>query len=310
VQAMPTRLEIILTNWCNLKCIMCPPSRYAGNYTLPLPRLFEQIDTVMPYLERVGWQGGEFMHLRPVREYIASLKANPNLRNVVTTNGQLLSEEWIRLFLGMNSWLQFSIDSPRRETYEHIRRGGDYDKLVANLRRINEIEDEERRTLGRAVHVAVMRSNLGHLDEFVPFIEEFRFRDVSFMPIVDFPAAAKKAEECIFNDPDLDYGALNALRDRLREGCERLDVAFHWNLPSQPPRRESAPGGMDLGCTHPWEGMWICADRQGGIYPTCGSQFLLGDLNRDSILDVWNGPRMQEYRRKRHDYVCSLGSVA
>lgn len=319
VEARPTRLEFILTDWCNLRCIMCPPSRHAGDAVLPLDRVFPQVDAALPYLERLGWQGGEFFHMKPVRDYFETLRAHPQVRNVITTNGLLLDEGWIRLLTDLDAWIQFSIDSPLKEPYEHIRRGGDFSRLVRNLDLIVRIEDEKGKRLGRALHVAVMRSNLGHLEEFIPFIEKYRFQDVSFQPVVDFRkegrshAVGKGADEYVFDGQFTDYARLNRLRDRLRDACGRLNVRFDWHLPAPAqargdvdrPRAEIvAPAeSMDLGCTHPWEGMWVCADRRGDIVPTCGSQFALGNIHRDSLADAWNGPRMQEYRRKRFDFV-------
>ena len=48
-------------------------------------------------------------------------------------------------------------------------------------------------------------------------------------------------------------------------------------------------------CLHPWISLQVL-DGQGNCYPCCFSRTLLGNINRDSVADIWNGPAAQGLR--------------
>ena len=56
LDSMPRMLVIVLTNKCNLKCIMCFRVYSGDNFTLPLESV-ERIYKAFPYLEDIDLQG-------------------------------------------------------------------------------------------------------------------------------------------------------------------------------------------------------------------------------------------------------------
>src|SRR5690606_32740671 len=85
------------------------------------------------------------------------------------SNGTLLTRERSeRLIRAGLDWLHVSIDGARRETFASIRRGGDLDRVVTNLRGLV----RTRAALGRTnpwiqMNTVIMRANQGELEALV-----------------------------------------------------------------------------------------------------------------------------------------------
>ncbi|MCX7719394.1 MAG: radical SAM protein [Candidatus Sumerlaeaceae bacterium] len=125
---------------CNLECRMCP--RLIEGHAeglMPLSR-FQRLIPLMRHLDAVGLTGyGEPMvhpHLHEFAAVIRSCGAKPRL----STNGTLLNEVKARQLLdaGIEN-LQFSIDAGTKETFEHIRVGAKWERVLRNAERFNEL---------------------------------------------------------------------------------------------------------------------------------------------------------------------------
>ncbi|MCX5713774.1 MAG: radical SAM protein, partial [Candidatus Omnitrophica bacterium] len=213
LESKPLRLGVIVTNFCNLRCIMCPESRYKGGLTLPESAL-PKIEEMLPYLERIDWQGGEFFTFGHLKKIFHTCKAYSDITHEITTNGLLLDEEWIELFLELNTGLTFSIDSTVKDTYEYIRQGGHFDMLIKNLNLIKKLEYKHNKILRRNITVVVMKSNYRNLRDFVDFAKQFGFGSLLFTPVLFW-----QNEENIFASADYDAGYLNEAKQYIKNKC-------------------------------------------------------------------------------------------
>ncbi len=298
LQSNPLRFGVIATTVCNLRCIMCLSSRHTKDATLSASAL-AKIDELLPFLERIEWQGGEVFGIDHIRDYFVTLSRYPQISHRFTTNGLLLDEEWIELLLACRSEITFSIDGARKETYERIRRGGRFEDLIRNLNLIRKMEMEHHKSIRRHLTVVVMASNCQELAEFVPFAAAFGFYSLSFRPVM-----LLENEENIFQRPDFDGRSLAVTGELMRRKCEELNIAFCWMLPT-PPEDQSprtavpVPLAADrLFCNYPWKSLWISADREGDIFPDCWCRQPIGNVSTETCLQAWNSEKMQEYRRR------------
>jgi len=309
LESKPLLLGIIINDWCNLDCIMCLDSRHKNQYALSVPALWK-IKELLPYLERIDWQGGEFFHLDYMKEIFLFMKGYPHIRHTITTNGLLLNEEWIELLLNLNTAVTFSIDSPRKETYEYIRRGGSYDELIERLNLIIDLEQKYKKRLERYLTVVVMKSNYLHLAEFVEFAKKYGFSSVFFSPVRHL-----ENEENIFKHISEDTQKyLSRIMSELKSRFAESGIEFKCNLPESHKRPDVVQGGLpikkegDLLCDLPWKGMFICAERNGDIVPDCWCLQPIGNIFQNTLLEAWNSQKMQEYRRRIAAYDMGLCS--
>lgn len=335
LQSKPLKLGIIVSDWCNIHCIMCPDTRNKGSSVLS-PSVLSKINDLLPYLERIDWQGGEFFHVGHMKEMFLKLKDFVRIKNVITTNGLLLDTDWIEILLELNSELVFSIDSPHRETYEYIRHGASFDSLIEKLELIKKLEERHKRGLTRGITVVVMKSNYRHLSDFIPFLQKYGFTKINFNPLMFLDN-----EENIFKNPDVQY--LNETMLYLKKTLCGLNIECGWNLPAidndggikqkdacmekatfycnfpfnrisnylkkkmseiysknnnnSDNSRINSVNRLFLSCVFPWQMLWFGVDRGGNIFPNCWCVYPIGNIFRDNLLEVWNNEKMQQYRK-------------
>ena len=89
----------------------------------------------------LGSDGDPFASL-VYRYFVKATKHLPNIRFTVQTNGLLIKkmhERHTELFEKLDT-LNISIDGATKETYETLRRGGSYEKILENLETVKKIK--------------------------------------------------------------------------------------------------------------------------------------------------------------------------
>ncbi|MEK6645090.1 MAG: radical SAM protein [Candidatus Firestonebacteria bacterium] len=132
----PLRLGIEVTNNCNLACSMCPRqnmTRKIGDMDF---ELFKNIiDEGKKYLELVCLQDvGEPLMNKNIFRMIEYCKLN-DIRTLISTNATLLDNKTtIELLDSGIDYIIFAFDGTEKETYENIRIGANYNKVIENIK--------------------------------------------------------------------------------------------------------------------------------------------------------------------------------
>jgi radical SAM protein with 4Fe4S-binding SPASM domain len=143
----PTTLLLEVTNRCNAKCLICARSWWKDEHaqdldTLPTSTCCDIIDALpKTYRVKLGQYGEPLLHreLETIVHWASTTK-----RYVwTTTNGALLTPERSRGLLeaGLRKII-VSVDGVDKETYEAMRPGLSWDKLLANIEAFRRIRDE------------------------------------------------------------------------------------------------------------------------------------------------------------------------
>ena len=147
VQELPTPLvfEFEISNHCNLECIMCGGkwSSAIRKNREKLPPLkspydaafVEQIKGFLPNLKRANFLGGEPFLINLYYDiWDAIIKENPNIEVGITSNGTMLSSRAKKIIQQLpNCRITLSIDSVQKNTWETIRRNGQFEGLESNI---------------------------------------------------------------------------------------------------------------------------------------------------------------------------------
>jgi radical SAM protein with 4Fe4S-binding SPASM domain len=142
---LPVRLWVELTSDCNFACVMCPNKDLKGEDrgSMPYDLYTKIIDEASEWAFEINLahRGESLLHPRVMDaiRYAGEKKLFTRLH----TNGSLLTEEAARGIIqaGLDR-LSFSFDGYDKQTYEKIRRGGDFEKTTANIIRFLEIKKE------------------------------------------------------------------------------------------------------------------------------------------------------------------------
>lgn len=144
----PTHIDIETTNKCNLRCVMCPHSFPTEEFKKSLTSLDGNI--VYKIIDEGAEKGlnsikmffrGEPLVDKRIVDFIKYAKERGITEISINTNGQLLSEELsYRLIKSGLDMIVIAMDGNSRATYNKIRVGGDFNKLVQDVESLLELK--------------------------------------------------------------------------------------------------------------------------------------------------------------------------
>jgi len=175
----PRMMEFLLTNTCNLECVMCK-----GEYSSlirknreklpplisPYDKAFlKQLEEFIPYLHETRFSGsGEAFAIDMNYEiWEMIIEKNPKCVIMVQTNGSYLNAK-VKDFLSRGNFqIGVSLDSLKKETYEAIRLNANFEKVMENIQYFSEYSRNKKMKF--SISTCVMRQNWRELPDFVNF---------------------------------------------------------------------------------------------------------------------------------------------
>jgi radical SAM protein with 4Fe4S-binding SPASM domain len=311
---LPDAVQLEITSACNLRCAMClvryrpPVNKLAGAMTM---ELYDRILGGLPGLRRLTLQGLGEPLLSP---YLLDQVRRAKHRGITVgfnSNATLLSRARAdELVAAGLDWLHVSLDGASAETYEAIREGAAFKRVVANLAGLV----AAKRAAGsatpwiRVVFVA-MRRNVAELPDLVRLlasvgVDELRVQNLShsfsdtdpagqYAGIREFTAA-----EALWTGDD--DAAVRAAFGAAREAATELGLTLR--LPEVEPLAPRVDPGRP-GCTWPWDSAYITS--AGVVQPCCmvmgDDRVSLGRLDEQDFPEIWYGPAYRAFRRRLAD---------
>jgi MoaA/NifB/PqqE/SkfB family radical SAM enzyme len=131
----------------------------------------------------IGSDGDPFASL-VYRYFMRTVPDNNTLRFNLQTNGLLIKKMFGRLdkILTRIDVLNISIDGASKETYELLRRGGQFEKLLENLEFIKDYHEQFRIRF----HMVVQKSNWHEMSKMLELADRFNAHEVIFNRITDW----------------------------------------------------------------------------------------------------------------------------
>ena len=317
LKSYPKRLIATLSTKCNSKCIMCEVVR--KKWDMP-QKTIDEIKQLLPYFQSVNWQGGEVLLLDNFYDlFLESLK-NKSLKQTIVSNGMLLNDKWIDALTEADMELTISIDGLSKDIYEKIRYGSKYDILLKNIENLNEVRKRKNSKLKLKMHTVIMRSNYSDTDKFIDFASKYNFDIVYMMPIW----GGQQIEENIYieNNPNIMSELSNKI-NIAEQKAKDYNIEFFHSIPvikkethlkkviinenKQEDEKIKRVDDMKINssieklseslfCYLPWQQLNI--DPGGDVRPGCLCSKHVGNIEKESILSIWNNEQMQEYRKR------------
>ena len=298
VDYLPIKLDVENVSRCNFKCTMCvvsewPKGQRAEDMSFEdFSRLLdEQYGLVEIKLQGIGeptMQGDAFFRMiRHARERHIWVRT--------TTNASLLhlKENYKKLVDSGVNEIQISIDGADKATFESIRVGSRFEKVVENCKRINAYCDQVGRWPTKSWTV-VQRGNAHQLPEIVELSAAMGFRNHVFsLTLSDWGLDAWSERNNAVTEAALDPAFL---MERVRQG-ERLGIKVRfWSVIEKydSDRTESL-------CPWPFERAYVSSDLR--VVPCCyvGNPEVLeigkGLREEGGFSAVWTSEAYAEFRR-------------
>ncbi|OGX04556.1 MAG: hypothetical protein A3G87_05905 [Omnitrophica bacterium RIFCSPLOWO2_12_FULL_50_11] len=260
----PIMIDFELNYSCNLKCPMCT---WSTEQTVPGKNSWMDFDLFKRIVEEGVPKGLASIGLDWINEptirkdlpkFIKFAHDAGVIDSIVHSNGTLLTSVFAdELIESGLTRMMFSLDAVSKETYEKIRIGADFDKVIRN---VHDFIDRRRRKGRRlplvSVNFVLMSINEDELNAFLDYWE----------PHVDFFVVQQYMNP--FENETAQDGRLFARS------------------------REVVP---EFKCHQPWQRMTIRYD--GRVLPCCSfyaDQLVVGDVRHQSVEEIWNGMAMRQ----------------
>lgn len=204
VNYLPTMMDLEPNQQCNYHCAMCTPFK-EKRADMTFDEFKKIVDDQYGLME-IKIQGvGEPLLCRDFIRMIEYARSRM-LWVRTTTNGSLLhlNDNYKHLVDSGVHDINISIDGSTKEVYEKIRAGGNFERLRANCRLINDYNNRVRKTVVRA-WVLMQKQNKNQFFEFPKFFAGLGFKEmtISFaMHNYGRQGTNKEADIFGFNDAD------------------------------------------------------------------------------------------------------------
>lgn len=307
------RIGIDTTSICNLRCRQCFHTLYHKRgmkykqHEMP-PELFEkildeldgQIESLIMSCSAEPFTNSDF------GRYLDILRRRKaRFEKWLATNGLLLTEDIARkLIEGGLDWMVVSIDGATEKTYNELRAGGRFDRLMAKLDMFNRLKKEmgaERPFL--RFNVIISRLNIDELPKFIDLAHEKQVAEVTFQHLVPFMGLELKKETLYYEN----RRKVREIFDQTRDRAHRLGVSIgdlrgfrnplqcFGDLLAGMARKLSGRESQNF-CHHIW--MSMAFNSRGDLFP-CFCWFNeppMGNIGEKSLREIWDG---EPYRRLR-----------
>jgi len=197
-----------------------------------------------------------------LEELVIFCKQN-KLTITTTTNGLLLHnhEKLLKKYFDVFSRINFSIDGATAQTYERIRKGGNFKRLLRNV----EMMQAYKKHIAMDVQVCVSNENFHEIPRFFEVFKPYFSYDQFLFGFVANLSSEMGMEENYFHKQRID----------LQHLVKRpVPCSFFWQ------QTHVLHDGRVSAC---------CRDYNG--------ELIMGDLKKEGILEIWNNARYSGYRK-------------
>jgi radical SAM protein with 4Fe4S-binding SPASM domain len=287
-------------NKCNLKCRMCgfsdPRVQSIPKYDMPF-RLFKKIAAeVFPYTQYFALSClTEPLMTKDFSTRLDVLREFSVPFTEIITNGTLLSEDIICKMIDIPiTRLAISIDGASPATYESVRTGAHFEKVIRNIRMFNEIKTLKGRDMPRLrINHVISEFNIHEFRAFLTLAESLEAASIDVRTIVSFRNAAYQGtKEGSF------YRQLHEVREILSQWTQRTGIKDDGYLRTKFEEVELYDeSGIKRICRRPWDSLAIHAN--GDVLPCITwTKPPLGNIAVQSFEEIWHGRTLKEIRRE------------
>jgi MoaA/NifB/PqqE/SkfB family radical SAM enzyme len=330
VSGTPIVMFLEVSNVCNIRCQMCattfdPRFQKGTGYTgLMDISVLDCLQPILPKLWRAYLMGNGEPLLNPHFLDFAQRLKHHKVEIQFNTNGMLLTPEISEELVAMGTdAIAISMDGADADTFNTIRRGADFDQVIANIKTLNQMKARKHSDKPHlSMAVVALKDNYQQMPQLVQLAKELGMGHVHVESLIwqDDPEYQKYYQEhaliieedppfappynsrgedsAPFNSPRRSKGEIdNYAKAKLLEAyhqAKELRVGF-----SSPLLHNLKAGKIKgIPCWEPWTTIFVT--WQGEIHPCCGSEQEMGNLQEQDIIKIWNG---DEYKQLREEMI-------
>lgn len=291
-----TTLHLEMGQQCNVRCAMCYQIEFGPRLNMPEVLWRIKLRPAYELANRLVIVGGEPTIMSNCRDLIAMvMKHYPNLTLDMVTNGIRFDGIWDDVFLNQGFCLNFSLNAIDPERYQRIVRFGDQAKAIANIDRMVRRKRETNSRLILRTSSVIFDDTVAEMPVFVQWAVDHGLDQVILLT------------DCVGAITRTDSGLVQARIAETYEIADRnpqirlihLDD-FDWIFAQQRGIAAVRPRGIlsvePKPCPIAFNTLMVRYD--GIVKPCCKSWFIFGNLQRDTLEEVWNSRNAYLFRKR------------
>ena len=292
VNSRPLRMGLDISNVCNVNCIFCLAESGRMKRSDPeafrTPDYMDHFEPILPFVDMAILSSFEAL-LNPWLDQFVERLRRYYTPFQLFSNGKGLEPELAEFLLskGMNS-LWCSFHAAERKTYQSIMKGSDYDRVLSHLMHIKHYARKHTPNFELTMVFCAMRRNIEELPRYMALAHRVGAKVVQVNYLMVTREGTGLEHEAMCFHPEL--------YDRMVLEAKALGARLGIRVNHQ---RLFADGIKDADagpCYHPWEHMNV--SRNGDVTVCCGGCSVMGNLFETGFQQVWNSPRLTEYRAR------------
>jgi radical SAM protein with 4Fe4S-binding SPASM domain len=297
---LPTFAWIAVTNRCNLRCTHCQRGllRELGllRHREMSWKVFNKLESeVFPHLKRIQFGGNNFgeqllaSNWDSFFERISKLKLGIS----IVTNGTLLNTSRIKAMVEAGVELNFSLEGVSKEAYEAVR-GYKFDKFFGIIKKTCE-EKIRLPENGAQVNLGftIFKDNIREVTDLIGMAARL---EVDRIVVTHFaPWQENQRRQSLVYHKELSNRMLEKAKYLARELDIMVDLPMLFRIDNIQENPDPLERGRVKPCYHPWRSFSV--NERGDVIPCCATSVVMGNLERSSFYEIWNGSKYQRLRK-------------
>jgi len=293
---LPVFIQLEPTTKCNLSCIMCTrhtlnPKRLNKDLTL---ENFKKIVKQIPTLKKIKLQGMGEPFLNPELHNILEFGHKHGIKFTTITNGTVLDRniELIKYF----DEIAVSLDTTDKEQYKNIRKGGELEKVLSNIKKAILFKKENNLNTKIRINAVITHLNVDEIPKLIQLAIKLGLDSVGFVEVENWKTPVEndyeKELEFVLKARERSK-EIKSLIEFYRKNFTNIQIRF---LPSD--KRKKA-------CFWPFYSCFITVD--GFVTPCCirmnPDVINFGNVFEKNFKEIWNSDK---YKKFRKTIICNL----
>jgi len=293
----PKTMEMEVTTRCNMRCVMCEHTYWKEPARDMSFDEFKHIVSQFPKLKWIGMTGigSSFLNkdylrmLGHLRERDVCIELYDSF-NYVTDSilQELVDLEVEKIFVSM--------EGATKETYEANRVGGNFERVVANLKRLFELKRRRKTPFPEVwFHYIITSRNIHEMPAFADLVHSIVGDDGNYATAIFWTRLLEfKEVEGLVPDPEL----IERLKPEVMKRCKKHGIRTVWNenITRDKPVTQ---------CTN-WTEPFVLVT--GHVQPCCvineandrdhQKKYALGNLLEEDFREIWRSERHRRFRNQ------------
>lgn len=297
----PLRVDLLLTEKCNLRCIHCfqGSSPISSSEHLNIDILVKLCDEI----ERLNIQtlkitGGEPLLYPNINELLNALSQKRYCKNILS-NGLLITDEMIQVVKNGNFRFTISLDGVTQKQHEFLRGKNTFGKTVKNIKRLRQ------NNINVSIATTLHKNNFQDVGKIITYVKnEFapELHHISFLSMI---GRGIKLNKFCLSENDIHFVTETAKTAAMELNCvnkinmdtigytepqEKTDLSGYTKPQEKTDKTILCIAGTELMAIGPDFGIYPC------IHAIGKKEFKMGVFGKEELIDVWRKESWASFR--------------